>query len=107
MEDKAQLVSPDDRRQDDSACRAAADVKARWRDSRRGQRQSRDLRVAAASGREPDREGRQRRAGDGNTLAGGVRRIMSSVDMVRRIKIKKAKKGLPRSGISPRGEGQD
>ena len=30
------------------------------------------------SGREPDREGRQRRAGDGSALAGGVRRIMST-----------------------------
>src|SRR6267378_2393747 len=78
MEDQAQLVSADDGRQDDSACRAAADGKARRRDSRRGQRQSRDLRVAAAGGRERDREGRQKRAGVGNTLAGGVRRIMSS-----------------------------
>src|SRR6185503_14410560 len=64
MEDEAQLVSADDGRPDDSGCRAAGDGQARQRDRRRGQRQSRDLRVAAASGREPDREGRERRAGD-------------------------------------------
>src|SRR5882672_1181960 len=69
MEDQTQLVSADDGRQDDSGCRAAADGKARRRDRRRGQRQSRDLRVAAASGREPDREGRQRCSSDGDTLA--------------------------------------
>jgi len=36
MEDEAPLVSADDRRQDDSCPRAAADVKARRRDRRRG-----------------------------------------------------------------------
>src|SRR6185295_12181204 len=91
MEDEAQLVSADNGRQDDSACRPAPDGKARRRDRRRGQGQSRDLRVATAGGREPDREGRQRRAGDGSTLAGGVRRIMSNVDVIRCIKIKTAK----------------
>src|SRR6185503_5169770 len=65
MEDEAQLVSADDGRQDDSACRPAPDGTARRRDRRRGQSQSRDFRVAAAGGRQPDREGRQRRAGDG------------------------------------------
>src|SRR6267143_74105 len=69
MEDEAQLVSADDGRQDDSACGPAPDGQARRRDRRRGQSQSRDLRVAAASGREPDREGRQRRSSDGDTLA--------------------------------------
>ena len=87
MEDEAELVSgltTDDQMIPPAAQRV--DVQARRRDSRRGRRQSCDLRVAAASGREPDREGRQRRAGDGSTLAGGVRRILSNVDVVRRIK---------------------
>src|SRR4029077_17168686 len=90
MEDEAQLVSADNGRQDDSACRPAPDGKARRRDRRRGEGQSRDHRVAAAGGREPDREGRQRRAGDGSTLAGGVRRIMSNVDVVLWITLKTA-----------------
>src|SRR6185503_4952628 len=94
MEDEAQLVSADNGRQDDSACRPAPDGQARRRDCRRGQSQSRDLRVAAASGREPDRERRQRRAGNGSTLARGVRKIMSHVNMVRSTKIETAKHGF-------------
>src|SRR6185295_17773681 len=47
------------------------------------------FRVAAASGREPDREGRPRPAGHGNTLASGCGGS-GRADMVRCIKIKTA-----------------
>ena len=61
VEDEAKLVSRVDRRQDDSARRAACHVQARWFDRRRSQGQSRHLRVAAAGRCGPHREGGERR----------------------------------------------
>ena len=61
VEDEAELVPRVDRRQDDSARRAARDVQARWLNRRRGQGQSRGLRVAAAGRRGDHHEGRTRR----------------------------------------------
>src|SRR5260221_9818233 len=84
MEDQAQLVSADDGRQDDSACRSAADGKTRRRDRCRGQGQSRDLHVAPATGRERDREGRPRCAGDGNALAGDEFSFLRSRHVLKR-----------------------
>ena len=52
-----------DRRQDDSARRAACHVQARWFDRRRSQRESRRLRVATAGRCGPHREGGERRGG--------------------------------------------
>ena len=58
------------RRQDDSARRAARDVEARRFNGRRGQGQSRRLRVPAAGRRGHHREGRTRRRAN-NAIGGG------------------------------------
>ena len=58
VEDEAELVPRRDGRPDDSARCAARDVETRGLNGRRGQRQSRGLRVAAAGSRCAHREGR-------------------------------------------------
>ena len=74
VEDEAELVPRVDRRQDDSARCAARDVQARRFDGRRGQGQSRGLRVPAAGRRGDHREGGTRR-GLGDAIGPGQKRF--------------------------------